>query len=47
MQIIIQELAQIIVDYSTKISSFPTQELLAKPNAAKWSKIEVLGHLEQ
>ena len=45
MQIIIQELSQIIDDYGAKISIIPTQELLAKPNPTKWSKIEVLGHL--
>jgi hypothetical protein len=45
MQIIIEELSQIIEEYYSKISIIPTQELLAKPNPVKWSKIEVLGHL--
>ena len=45
MQIIIHEISEIVDDYSTKISIIPTQQLLAKPNPTKWSKIEVLGHL--
>jgi len=45
MQIIIEELSQIVRDYGSKISVISLQELVAKPNPAKWSKIEVLGHL--
>ncbi len=45
MQIIVQELRAIVQDYGKKIGSIPDQEFHAKPLPAKWSKIEVLGHL--
>lgn len=41
----IEELDQIIGDYSRKISAIAESEFSAKPNPAKWSKKEVVGHL--
>ena len=41
----IQELQQIILDYTSKISAIPEKEFAAKPLPHKWSKKEVLGHL--
>lgn len=45
MQIIVQDLRQVIQEYSEKINAISVQEFIAKPNPNKWSKIEVLGHL--
>jgi hypothetical protein len=45
MQIIIQEIREIVQDYSKKIGSISNENLVAKPIPTKWSKIEVLGHL--
>ena len=41
----IQELNQIVQDYSEKFSRIPASEFSAKPIPHKWSKKEVLGHL--
>lgn len=41
----IQELRQIVVDYTTRISAIHEKEFAAKPLPNKWSKKEVLGHL--
>jgi hypothetical protein len=41
----IQELQQIILEYTPKISAIPEEEFAAKPLPHKWSKKEVLGHL--
>jgi hypothetical protein len=45
MQIIIQELEHIIHEFREKFSTIPGIDFYAKPNPAKWSKIEVVGHL--
>jgi len=45
MQIIIQELRELIQEYTGKVNAISDQEFFAKPNPNKWSKIEVLGHL--
>ncbi|CAN5257939.1 DinB family protein [soil metagenome] len=41
----ILELQQIVDRYFKVISSIPESEFSSKPNADKWSKKEVLGHL--
>src|SRR6187431_569686 len=41
----VQELNQIVNQFSKKINSFSEAELGAKPLPNKWSKKEVLGHL--
>lgn len=41
----IQELDQIVQQYSKKLSAIPEAEFSAKPLPQKWSKKEVLGHL--
>src|SRR5258705_9072100 len=41
----IEELDQIIQEYSKKIGSIPESEFSAKPLPNKWSKKEVVGHL--
>lgn len=45
MQIIVQELHEIVHDCHKKISAISDQDFYAKPFPAKWSKIEVVGHL--
>lgn len=45
MQKIVQELREIIEDYTEKISAIPNEDFYSKPLPTKWSKIEVLGHL--
>jgi hypothetical protein len=45
MQIIIQDLLQIVRDYSGKIGAIPDPDFHIKPVPNTWSKIEVLGHL--
>ncbi len=41
----ITELLAILAEYSKKFDAFSEEEFSAKPNPAKWSKKEVLGHL--
>ncbi|HEY0744441.1 MAG TPA: DinB family protein [Chryseosolibacter sp.] len=41
----INELLSIINEYSKNFEAFSESEFAAKPNPAKWSKKEVLGHL--
>src|SRR5258705_1132 len=41
----IEELNQIVEEYSKKIAAFSDTEFSAKPLPNKWSKKEVLGHL--
>ena len=41
----IEELDQIIQEFSKKINAIPESEISAKPLPHKWSKKEVLGHL--
>ena len=41
----ISELQLIIREYSTKLSALSDAEFSAKPEANKWSKKEVIGHL--
>ena len=45
MENIITELKEIIEVYSKKFSQIPDQDFSAKPNPAKWSRKEVVGHL--
>ncbi len=45
MRKIIEELDQIIKEFSKKISDIPETEFSSKPLPHKWSKKEVLGHL--
>ena len=45
MQKIVQELRDIIREYSEKINAIPNDDFYSKPLPTKWSKIEVLGHL--
>ena len=41
----IQQLESILCDYAGKLKSLTKSEWIQKPNPAKWSKKEVLGHL--
>ena len=41
----VQELQQIIFDYTSKFLAIPEKEFEAKPLPHKWSKKEVVGHL--
>src|SRR6187402_545773 len=45
METIIKELEEIVSDFSSRIKSINKTDLSAKPNANKWSKKEVVGHL--
>jgi len=45
MQESIEQLQSIIAAYTAKLTSIKEREWTYKPNPAKWSKIEVLGHL--
>ena len=45
MQTIIEELEQIITDYSSKLNKLPEEDLAYKPSPVKWSGKEYLGHL--
>lgn len=45
MQIIIDELGEVITQYHDKFNAISDEDFYAKPNPAKWSKIEVVGHL--
>lgn len=45
MQIIVEELRSLVHEYSQKIDDISIHNFYEKPNPAKWSKIEVLGHL--
>lgn len=45
MKKIIEELDQIIQEFSKKISAIPEAEFSVKPLPHKWSKKEALGHL--
>lgn len=41
----IEELLSIIDEFTIKIEAIPDGQFSSKPNPAKWSKKEVLGHL--
>ena len=45
MQQVIAELSQLIADGTQHFIQMPESEWAAKPDPAKWSKKEVLGHL--
>jgi hypothetical protein len=45
MQTITEELRAILHEYSQKINDISIHSFYDKPNPAKWSKMEVLGHL--
>ncbi len=45
MQIVIDQINKLVKDYTEKISSFSEEEFSAKPDPAKWSKKEIIGHL--
>ncbi len=45
MQIIVEELRSLVREYSQKIDDISIHNFYEKPNPAKWSKVEVLGHL--
>ena len=40
-----KELKSIVEEYAKKFAQFSEEEMEAKPNAKKWSKKEVIGHL--
>jgi DinB superfamily len=42
---IAEKLEMIIIEYTEKIKYFSEAEFLFKPDATKWSKKEVIGHL--
>ena len=41
----INELAQIVEEFTSRINNIPDDVFSAKPNPEKWSQQEVLGHL--
>ena len=45
MKHIAAELRTVVAEYTTRFSELQEPEWAAKPNPAKWSKKEVLGHL--
>jgi len=45
MKHIAAELRTVVTEYTTRFSELQEEEWAAKPNPAKWSKKEVLGHL--
>ena len=45
METIIEELEEIVRDFSIQIKSINKTDFNAKPNTNKWSKKEVVGHL--
>ena len=45
MQDTIQELQEIVSTYERKFSAIAEHDFSSKPNPAKWSKKEVVGHL--
>jgi hypothetical protein len=45
METVAKELEEIVESFSTRFSQLPEAEFRAKPNPAKWSQQEVVGHL--
>lgn len=45
MKKIAEELEQLVNDYSAQLKNISMNDFSNKPNPAKWSKIEILGHL--
>src|SRR6185503_6659802 len=45
MDTVIKELKEIVESFSQKFSQISEQDFSAKPNPAKWSRKEVVGHL--
>lgn len=45
MENIVNDLRGVVEGFSQKFSQIPEPEFSAKPNPAKWSKKEVVGHL--
>ena len=45
MEAVAKELEGIVNSFATKFLSIPDSEFQVKPNPAKWSKQEVVGHL--
>lgn len=45
MEAVIRELKEIVESFSKKFSQISDQDFSAKPNPAKWSRKEVVGHL--
>lgn len=45
MESVIKDLRSVVEAFSQKFSQIPETEFSAKPNPAKWSKKEVVGHL--
>jgi len=45
MQPIVQELRDIVIEFSKKMREIPEAEFSSKPVPNKWSKKEVVGHL--
>ena len=45
MEAVVRELEQIVEEYSDKFCSISEADFIAKPNPAKWSRQEVVGHL--
>lgn len=41
----IEELSDLIKEFTTKVKAIPDDQFSFKPNPTKWSKKEVLGHL--
>jgi hypothetical protein len=45
MEAVIKELTEVVELFSRKFSQISEQDFSAKPNPAKWSRKEVVGHL--
>lgn len=45
MKPVIDELEKIVIDFTAKFNSISEDDFSSKPNASKWSRKEVLGHL--
>ncbi|MBI1779777.1 MAG: DinB family protein [Sphingobacteriales bacterium] len=45
MKTTIEQLEKIIADYTPMLFQLKEEQLTAKPNPAKWSKKEIIGHL--
>lgn len=45
MEKIVQDLRSILTDFVVKLNAISPEDFSAKPNPAKWSRKEVIGHL--
>jgi len=45
MEKVVQELRELMIDFSVRLAEIPDADFSAKPQPHKWSKKEIVGHL--